>query len=198
VRRVAHAAAAVITVGTALVVAGTTAVADDITPVGLATRVAGTARLHRPLTVSVGVTADPSVLDTRTAPLRVRVKLAAECGGEFADTQGTVLLDKRLSPQPAYGHAYSGTVTGTGRPRAYGVQTVCVYLEEEGDDRQFATDTTLQVDVSKRCTTTAARYDRAVRALRRASGAGAVRKARHRRHRARRVARRACGPGVPL
>jgi hypothetical protein len=197
VRRVAH-AAAVIVVGTVLVVTGTAAVADDITPVGLAVRVAGTARLHRPLTVSVGVTADPSVLDTRTAPLRIRVKLAGECGGEFADTPGTVLLDKRLSPQPAYGRAYSASATGKGKPRAYGLQTVCVYLEEEGDDRQFATDNSLQVDVSKRCTTSAARYDRAVRALRRASGARAVRKARHRRLGARRVARRACGPGVPL
>jgi hypothetical protein len=188
--RAAH-AAAVLAVGAVLVAAGTAAVADDITPVQLAVKVAAIGRLHRPLTVSIGVTADPSVLDTRTAPLRIRVKLAAECGGEFAHTQGTVLLDRRLAPQPAYGRAYTASARGAGRPRAYGVQSVCVYLEEEGDNRQFATDTSGQVNVSKRCTVAAARYDRAVRS--RPDSTRGRREAR-----ARRLARRACGPGVQL
>jgi hypothetical protein len=172
--------------------------ADSITPVQLAVRIAPIARLHRPLAVTVGVSADPSVLDTRTAPLRIRVKLSDECGGEFPDTPGAVLLDERLQPQPTYGAAYSATARGAGKPGAYGMKSVCVYLEEEGDNRQFATDTSYQVDVSKPCTVDAARYDRARRLFHRAARAAAIRKARRRTAAAREAARRACGPGVPL
>jgi hypothetical protein len=187
--------------------------ADSITPVQLTVGIAPVARLHRPLELTVSVQADPSVLDTRTAPLRIRAKLATECGGVFADTPGTVLLDKRLSPQPAYGKAYTGTATARGKPSAYGVQSVCVYLEEEGDDRQFATDTSWQVDVSRACTVRAVRYDRSVHALARARrhrravahrprelarALHAVARARRTVAKDRRAARRACGPGVPL
>jgi hypothetical protein len=163
-----------------------TAAGDSFTPVVLNVRIAQVARLHVPLEVRVKVTADAGVLDTATAPLRIRVKLAGECGGEFAYTPGVVLLDKRLGPQPATGQPYAATASGSGRPNRYGVQTVCVFLEEEGDDRQFATDTSDQVDVSRSCTAAAARYDLAERRHRKA----AVRD--------RRAARRVCGPGVSL
>ena len=63
-----------------------------------------------------------------------------------------MLLDKRLKPQPATGEPYKATAKGSGKPNRYGVQTVCVFLEEEGDDRQFATETSDQVDVSRSCT----------------------------------------------
>jgi hypothetical protein len=193
VRRLA-AAAALITVGTT-----TPAGADSITPVQFTITIAPVARLHRPLSITVGVSADPSVLDTRTAPLRIRVKLADECGGEFPDTPGTILLDEQLKPQPAYGVAYSATARGAGRPGSYGVKSVCVYLEEEGDNRQFATDTSYQVDVSKPCTVAAAHYDKAVRALERARRRGRrVATARRVTVAHRKAARRACGPGVPL
>lgn len=202
-------------IAAALLIAAATssAGADSITPVALTIRIAAVARLHQPLSVTVGVSADPSVLDTRTAPLRIRVKLAGECGGEFPDTSGTTLLDQQLSPQPAAGQPYAASATGSGKPSAYGVQTVCVYLEEEGDNRQFATDTSEQVVVSKPCTTSAARYDRVVRMLARArrrlrrdrhAGHGvtkdrrAVAKDRRVVAKDRRVARRTCGPGVRL
>jgi hypothetical protein len=187
--------------GAALVAALPAAVAgaDSFNPIVLTISVAPVARLHKPLHISVAVSADAGVLDTATAPLRVRVKLASECGGLFDGTPGPVLVDKPLNPQPATGHAYAGSVSGAGRPDAYGAQTVCVFLEEEGDDRQFATDTSTQVDVSQPCTVTAARYDRAreqfARARRRHRG---VATARHRTTLDRRRARRACGPGVPL
>ena len=167
------------------------AAADSFTPVRLDIGVAAVARLHRPLPVTVHVSADPGALDDRTAPVRVGVKLASECGGDFAHTNGVTLINRRLSPQPTTGRAYSAVARGSGRPSAYGTDVVCTYLEEEGDGRVFANDESLTTDVSKPCTVAARRYDR----LRRARDA--------KRHRARigaarRAARRACGPGVPL
>jgi hypothetical protein len=164
----------------------TGAVGDSFTPVVLNVKIAPVARLHKPLRVRVTVTADAGVLDTAIAPLRIRVKLAGECGGTFEYTPGVVLLDKQLKPQPSIGHPYSATSSGSGKPNRYGTETVCVFLEE-GDDRQFATDTSEQVNVSRHCTVAAARYDAAER---------------HRRHlvaaRDRRAAHRACGNGVPI
>lgn len=184
---------------TAVALASATAVADSFTPVALNVSIAPVARLHMPLRVKVAVTADAGVLDTATAPLRIRVKLATECGGEFAGTAGTVLLDKRLAPQPATGHAYSGSASGSGRPTRYGVQTVCVFMEEEGDDRQFATDTASEVDVSRPCTAEAARYDLAERALKRDSRRRqGLARARRIASADRRRARQLCGTGVPL
>lgn len=163
----------------AILITGTAA-ADSFTPVRLTITVAPVARLRVPMPITVAVTADPSVLDTRTAALRIRVKLAAECGGTFAGTAGAVLLDRRVTPQPTTGRPFAGGARGSGKPLAYGIQTVCVWLEEEGDARVFATDQSTLVDVSKTCTVAAQRYDRRRTAARR------------------RAARRACGPGVRI
>jgi hypothetical protein len=167
------------------------AAADSFTPVGLDIGVAPVARLHQPLAVTVHVTADPGMLDDRTAPLRIQVKLARQCGGDFQYTTGAVLLDKRLSPQPTTGRAYSALERGSGRPAGYGTEMICTYLEEEGDDRVFANDESVTTDVSKACTAAATRYDH----LRRARDA---RRHRARIDAARRGARHACGPGVLL
>lgn len=164
------------------------AAADSFTPVRLSVGVTPLARLGKPLTVTVHVSADPGALST---PMRVRVKLAPECGGTFQYTSGVVLVDKPLNPQPAFGHAYSGVVSGSGRPRAYGSYTICAYLEEQGDNRMLANDASMQTTVSKSCTTAANRYD----ALRRSPRA---RRDKARILAAQRAARRACGPGVPL
>jgi hypothetical protein len=198
------AAAAAAIVGL-LAIPGALAGADSFTPVGLTVTVAAVARLHLPLKVTVAITADAGVLDEAMAPLRIRVKLASECGGSFPYTPGPVLLDRRLAPQPATGQAYSGQVTGSGRPTSYGVQSVCVFLEEAGDDRQFATDTSAQVNVSEPCTVRASRYDSARKALARAERARGPRRRRQRVAKLRAAARTdhraalaACGPGVPL
>lgn len=172
-----------------------TAIADSFTPVRLSIAVAPVARLHAPLRVAVRVSADPGALDDRSAPLRVMVKLAGECGGTYAYTAGVVLLDRRLSPQPSTGHAYSAVASGAGRPAAYGNQTVCAWLAEEGDDRVFASDQSLQVDVSRACTRAAARYDAARREARRRRRPHPSRRTLAR---LRRAVRRACGPGVRL
>jgi hypothetical protein len=162
--------------------------ADSFTPVRLAINVAAVARLHQPLKVSVDVSADPSVLDNATGPLRIRVKLAQECGGTFASTPGVTLLDQQLRPQPATGRSYDANASGSGRPTRYGDQTVCAFLEEAGDNRMFANDTANEVNVSRKCTIAAATYDTARRRNARQSTIKADRGA----------ARRACGPGVPL
>jgi hypothetical protein len=172
------------------------AAADSFSPVRLAITVAPTARLDAPLPITVAVSADASALDNRTGPLRIRVKLGGECGGAYEYTQGAVLLDQQLNPQPATGQAYSAVARGSGRPAAYGVQTVCVWLDD-GEDRTWANDQSLQVDVSQACTTAAARYDAAHRQRR-----GRTLAARRRTQRTlaadRAAAARACGPGVAL
>ena len=71
----------------------------------LAIKIAPTARLAKPLAINVTVTADPGARDSTTAPLRIRARLAGECGGTFDTTPGPVLIDQQLNPQPATGKA---------------------------------------------------------------------------------------------
>jgi hypothetical protein len=71
---------------------------------------------------------------------------------------------------------YSARATGHGRPRSYGVQAVCVFLEDASDHRVFADDTTdYTVDVSRPCTLAAARYRPLANASRQAARAPGVR-----------------------
>lgn len=205
---------AVVLAAAMLASSGVLAGADSFTPVRLTITIAPTARLDKSLPISVQVSADAGVLDSATAPLRIRAKLAGECGGTFDTTPGPVLIDKQLSPQPATGHAYQATARGSGTPTSYGVQTVCAFLEEEGDNRQFANNTANPptVDVLEPCTVAAARYDTALARLKRTE-----RKLRHAKRHAKRArlgkqvarqkkavaadlkaARAACGPGVAL
>ena len=166
---------------------GGLAAADSFTPVTLTISVAPVARLHAPLAVKVAVAADAGALDDRSGPVRVQVKLASECGGTYQYTPGAVLLNKQLSPQPSTGRPYTASVRGSGKPSAYGTQTVCVWLND-ADSRTWASDQSTQVDVSRSCTSAAARYDTA--------------RKRHRKRKTiaadRRAASKACGPGVPL
>lgn len=196
----------------ALALPASAATADSFTPVRLNITIAPVARLHKPLAVTVTVSADPGVLDGSEGPMRIEVRLAGECGGDFQTTPGNVLLNKQLSPQPATGRAYAASARGAGRPGAYGVQTVCVYLEDADIGRVYGNDESLQVDVSRPCTTAAGRYDAAEktlkanqRRLRRTHRAGVRRRlkttvARNRRTapQDRRRAAAACGSGVPL
>jgi hypothetical protein len=164
--------------------------ADSFTPVRLQISIAPVARLHSPLAITVHVSSDPGVLDDHTGPIRIQVKLAQACGGTYAYTPGVVLLDKQLSPQPATGHAYSAVASGSGKPNAYGVQTVCVFLNDSYET--FATDTSNQVNVSQACTVAAARYDKD-RKTKHPKKAKKAKTAADKR-----AARSACGPGVPL
>jgi hypothetical protein len=155
----------------AIAAAGLTAApatADSFTPVTLNIAVAPVARLHAPLPITVAITADPGVLDGSEGPLRMQVKLASECGATFQTTPGTTLVNAALDPQPATGKAYKGTVKGSGRPAAYGAQTVCAYLQDTDIGRVYANDESTQVTVSRSCTSAASAYDRARTSLTRA------------------------------
>jgi hypothetical protein len=188
------------------------ATADSFTPVTLSIRATPVARLRVVFPVRVTVSADPGVLDTSEGPMRIEVKLAGECGGNFQTTPGTTLLNKQLQPQPATGRAYSATAAGSGRPKAYGSQTLCVFLQDTDAGRVYANDESNQVDVSRPCTVSARRYDSAQRQLRRAQRQlrRTRRRAARRRlqrtiatrkrtlNRDRRQARAVCGPGVAL
>ena len=70
-----------IVVSAALAGAAATAGADSFTPVNLAITIAPTARLAKPLAISVTVTADAGALDSSTAPLRIRARLAGGAAG---------------------------------------------------------------------------------------------------------------------
>ena len=195
-----------------LAVPGSLAVADSFTPVTMSIGITPVARLHAPLKVTVTVTADAGVLDTSEGPMRVEVKLSPECGGDFQHTPGVTLINRALTPAPTTGKAYTGTVTDRGRPLAYGVQTVCAYLEDSTVGRVYANDESLTVDVSAPCTTAGTRYDRAARTLararrtlRRAHGKRARRRATRLVTRAKRTLARdrrlgvtVCGSRVPL
>ena len=121
--------------------------ADSFTPVRLAVTVASKVKRHHPLAVEVKVSADKGVLSPATAPLWLRVKLAGECGATFSGTPGTKVLDRRLKPQPRRGRPYAVTVKGSVKPERTGRMTTCVYLEEQGDHRVFADDTSARVTV---------------------------------------------------
>jgi hypothetical protein len=138
---------AVLALGLALPAASATA--DSFTPVRLAITVAASAHVGTSLPISVTVSADAGVLDGSEGPLRIEVKLAGECGGDFATTPGTTLLNARLTPQPTTGKAYIATATGSGRPAATGTQTVCAFLEDSDVGRVYANDESGQVNVGR-------------------------------------------------
>jgi hypothetical protein len=149
-----------------LAISASLAAADSFTPITLGIKVTPVARRQAQLPISVRVSADPGVLDNATTPLWIEVRLAAECGGSFETTTGTVLLNKALNPQPALGHAYSATIRGSGPPSTFGSFTVCAFLEEQGNGhRMYANDSSNQVQVSPSCTAAAGRFDAARRAL---------------------------------
>jgi phosphatidylinositol-3-phosphatase len=89
--------------------------------------------------VQADVAADPGALDIATQPLSVRIRLAPECGGSFAGTEGPTVVD-RVLPAPSPGAAYQASVGGEARVGATGPETICAFVED-ADERQFATDT---------------------------------------------------------
>jgi hypothetical protein len=145
--------------------------------------------------VRVTVTSDPGALGS--APMRVRVRAATECGGTFDSTPGTVLLDAPLGP--------SGQAAGRASTSSFGSFTACAFLEQQGDNRLFAFDDSTTFAVTHPCTTAARRATatrtslrKVRRALRHAHGAHRAaleRKAGRLRAKLRRAAarqRRAC------
>jgi hypothetical protein len=155
--------------------------ADGGEPVTMDVSVPGVVASGIGFPVRVTVTSDPGALSGATAPLRVRVRAAAECGASFDSTPGAVLLDAPLGS--------NGTVAGRGSTTTFGTFTACAFLEEQGDDRLFAFDDSTSFAVTHACTTFTRRAAAARSSLRK------VRRAMHHAHGARRrtLARRAAG-----
>jgi hypothetical protein len=186
--------------------------ADSFTPVTLSLSIPTVARLGKPLQLKVAVAADPGVLDTSEGPLRIEAKLAGECGADFQTTTGVTLINKQLNPQPATGKGYSAEASGRGTPTRFGVETLCVFLEDSDVGRVYANDESIQVNVSQPCTVAANRVDRAFAVLSRAEklrkhtvAANArrlltrtIRRDRRALRRDRRSAHAACGLGVKI
>jgi hypothetical protein len=194
-----------------LVLPSSLAAADSFTPITVSLSYAPVARLHAEFRVTARINADSGVLDIASEPVRIGVKLAGECGGDYEHTPGPAVLNKHLVPQLATGRAYSATISGQGRPTAYGVQTLCMFIEDSVG-RVYADDQSAQVDVSGPCTAAGTRYDRDHRSLKRAQRRLRHARSRSGRRRWRRAVARdrrtlardrrkgvaACGRGVPL
>jgi hypothetical protein len=98
-----------------------------------------------PFELEVAVEAEAGTLDIAAQPLRVRVKLAPQCGGSFIGTPGPAALEQTL-PTPAAGAAYRQLVSGKVTVASPGEEVVCAFLED-AQERQFATDTEEEVTV---------------------------------------------------
>jgi hypothetical protein len=98
-----------------------------------------------PFKLEVAVEAEAGTLDIAAQPLRVRVKLAPECGGSFAGTPGPAAFEQTLPP-PAAGAAYKQLLNGKATAASPGIDVVCAFLED-AQERQFATDTEEEVTV---------------------------------------------------
>jgi hypothetical protein len=139
-------AAVVLGALTALLVVAATAGAALLEPVTItATAPEPQIAAGAPFKLEVAVEAEPGALDIAAQPLRVRVKLAPECGGSFIGTAGAAALEQAL-PAPTAGAAYKQLVTGKVTAASAGPEVVCAFLED-ATERQFATDTEEEVTV---------------------------------------------------
>lgn len=92
-----------------------------------------------PFKLEVAVEAEAGTLDIAARPLRVRVKLAPECGGSFIGTAGPAAFEATLAGPPP-GAALKQTLVGKVTAASAGPEVVCAFLED-ATERQFATDT---------------------------------------------------------
>ena len=169
----------------ALALSQTAQASDE--PIALAVQAPGAAARGLPFRLTTSVSADPGALDPRSAPLRVRVRLAGACAGTFDDTPGITVLDAELAPVPVPGRAYQQRFSRSLAVTRYGTLTACAFLEEAGDNRMFAFDSSTQIAVTKRCTaaskrarTSGKRVSSARAALRHAHGNASKARARRR------------------
>jgi hypothetical protein len=132
--------------GILMLLASSSVASGALEPVTITARAPGSATAGSPFEIQVAVEAEPGALDIAAAPLRVRVKLAPECGGSFAGTQGPVALDTPL-PAPAPSQPYAQTVSAQVTEADPGTETICAFLED-AQERQFATDTGSEVKIT--------------------------------------------------
>jgi hypothetical protein len=165
---------------------------DEPVSVTAQTPEAVAARAAFPLEVDVA--AEAGALDIAAQPLRLRVRFAPECGGSFAGTEGPTAIDRAL-PTPTPGAPYAQSVSVKAKIGAVGPETVCAFLED-GDERQFATDTEETLTVVPPCPVAKRKLARLKRQLRRASSKRKRHRLKKRLRKARRQVRLACGGGA--
>jgi hypothetical protein len=140
--------AAALVVAAALVLSAAAVARVGGEPVRLTIHSPNSVRVHDRFGVAVQVAASPGALDIAAKPLRVRVRLARECGATFGTTPGPTVIDQRVPP-PQAGARYRAAVKGKVRIGRPGRQTVCAFLVDS-EKRQFATSVDKVVRVQRR------------------------------------------------
>jgi hypothetical protein len=115
-------------------------------PVAISASAPESVEAGKPFQLEVAIEAEAGALNIAAAPLTLGVKLAPECGGSLGGTPGSPVLQETL-PNPAAAAAYSQIVTGQVTASATGTDVVCAFLQDS-QERQFATDTGAEVNVS--------------------------------------------------
>ncbi|HEX8752099.1 MAG TPA: alkaline phosphatase family protein [Solirubrobacterales bacterium] len=174
---------AALVVPLALLIGPGPAAASFEEPVSVTAGAPGVVAAGASFPLTVDVTATAGALDIAAQPLRLRVRIAPECGGSFAGTEGPIAIDRTL-PAPTPGAPYSAHLSAPTRLGSTGTETICAFLED-AQERQFATDTEETLTVVPPCGVSSRRLtkvngqllevDRRLRAVRRrirhASGA---------------------------
>jgi hypothetical protein len=149
--------------------------AESVEPVRLTATAPAVVAAQHHFDLKVRVATDPGALDIAVEPLRLRVRLASECGGSYAGTEGTSAIDRKL-PAPTAGRPYGAATAKSIGLTGFGTWTVCAFLED-GDRRQFASDGEATIAVTRACTKAARRL---TYLRNHGAGSGQVRGARHR------------------
>jgi hypothetical protein len=159
-------------------------------PISLRVHAPERAAAHTAFDVRVAVVANAGALDIAAKPLRLQVRLAPACGATFAGTEGPTVMNRKLEPPPVADVRYDESFTGRARA-GLGSYSLCAFLVQHGDGRQFATSVDTPVDVTKRCTKATRKLDRLERKLRHADPSSRP-SLRHRVRAAKRAEKRAC------
>jgi hypothetical protein len=187
-RRLQPASALIAALGLALLFPAAAPAQDE--PVTLTVSAPSVVAAKARFKLGVRIEAEAGALDIAARPLRLRVRMAPECGGTFDGTEGPTAIDRSLIV-PTNGAAYDASISARTRLTGFGTWTVCAFLED-AEQRQFATSTDTEVTVSRQCTVASKRLARARRALRRARHAHRARR-RTLAKKVRRLARRKRG-----
>jgi hypothetical protein len=178
-------------VGAALLFAGALPAAASAEPISLRVHAPARVAAHTAFPVRVAVVANAGALDVAVKPLRLQVRLAPACGATFAGTEGPTVFNRKLKPPPAAGVRYHEDFTKRARA-GLGSYSLCAFLVQRGDARQFATSVDTPVAVTKRCTKATRKLDRLRGKLRRADASSRP-ALRNRVRAAKRAVRRGCG-----
>ena len=118
-------------------------------PVSITVKAPASARVHHRFAVTIKVVASKGALDIAAKPIKLRARMARECGATIKTTSGPTVLDRKLSPQPSAGKSYRFSATGHPRIGKVGKQAICAFLVD-ADQHQFATSVDTVVRVRRR------------------------------------------------